>query len=527
MRINSQLKSLVMTTLLFSNISAIASEELIEPTGLDQIHAIIANDTRITRKVSAENIKKAQDAVTEMNALIKEAIFAKGLANDGVISIADSKEINDYLLENHADRWAELRGQEGYALVERKSSTTIMAKNAVRSVWGKIYNLGFETTNKDRRLTTYRGKKSSSFTSVGFNLGEVLKNDIVSGSLNNPNFQEVVGTTGTKLDMIVNVILTDKGLARKISTGDLRIGAESANRMNALIVEGIKAEGLGNDGNLTAADMRTLNRYLVENHQELWAELHGDDENDEETGYHKVQNDGAYTRMFADNVINSIADGIYHLGFETNNENRLLNEDGNKNKRFEKVAWWLDTTLKKDLLAGKFSNPQYKEVVGETGTRMDNMINYIYHDEGLLRKVSMDDIRAAAYSANEMNKLILEGIRETDIANDNTISTDDVKLLNQYLVENYANRWAELHGDDENDEETGYHRIQNDGAIGIMNGRNHINSLADGVYHLGFKTKYKHRLVNEDGNKNVSFKSLAYWLNKALQADLASGILKK
>jgi len=93
------------------------------------------------------------------------------------------------------------------------------------------------------------------------------------------------------------------------------------------------------------------------------------------------------------------------------------------------------------------------------------------------------------------------------------------------LVENHAERWAELHGDDEADEETGYHRIQNDGAIGIMNGKNHINNLADGVYHLGFKTPHKHRLVNEDGNKNVSFRNVAYWLNKALQNDFAKGIL--
>jgi len=430
--INKKLKSLVVATLLFSNVSVIAGEELIEPTGLDQIHEIIANDSRIKRKVSPENIKKAQEAVTAMNFLIKEAIIANGLANDGSISIADSKEINAYLLKNHADKWAELRGKEGYALVERKSSTTIMAKNAVRNVWGKIYNLGFETANKNRRVTTYTGRKSSSFTTVGYNLGQVLNNDIESGSLLNPSFHEVTGTTGTKLDMIVNVILTDSGLTRRISTGDLRIGAESANKMNALIVEGIKAEGLGNDAKLTPADMRTLNAYLVKNHKELWAELHGDDEDNEETGYHKVQNDGAFTRMFADNVINSIADGIYHLGFETNNERRLLNEDGNKNKSFEKVAWWLDTTLKKDLLAEKFYNPEYKEVVGETGTKMDAMIEHIYNDKGLLLKVSMEDIRVAAYSANEMNKLIIEAMKETGVTEDNHISVDDVKALNKY-----------------------------------------------------------------------------------------------
>ena len=104
--------------------------------------------------------------------------------------------------------------------------------------------------------------------------------------------------------------------------------------------------------------------------------------------------------MFADNIMNSIADGIYHLGFETNDKNRLLNEDGNKNKRFEKVAWWLDASLKSYLLAGKFNNPNYKEIVRTTGTSLDKIVPYIYNDKGLLLKVSMQDIRVGASSAN-------------------------------------------------------------------------------------------------------------------------------
>jgi len=519
------LKGLMVGALLLNNISAVASEEIMEVTGLDQIHEIITADRRINRRVSVENIQKAQDAITEMNSLIKEAIVARGLANDGVISIADTREINRYLLENHAGKWAELRGTDGYALIEKRGSTIAMAKNAVRHLWGNIYNLGFETVRKDRRLTSYNGRRSGSFTTVGYDLSEVLQYDIASGELNNPAFVETNGTTGTKMDMMVDLIMTDLGLERRISTGDLRIGAESANKMNALILEGIKAEGLANDGVLTPADMRTLNHYLVENHRELWAELHGDDEDGEETGFHKVQNDGAYSRMFGDNAVNTVADGVYHLGFETNNERRLLNEDGNKNKRFEQVAWWLNECLKKELASGALINPSYEEVVGETGTVFDRMIQHIYADEGLRRKVSMEDIRVASSSANEMNKLIVEAIRTTGVATDKHISTDDARAINKYLVENYAEQWAELHGDDEADEETGYHRIQNDGAIGIMNGKNHINKLADGVYHLGFETPYKHRLVNEDGNKNVSFRSVAYWLNKALQNDFAKGAL--
>jgi hypothetical protein len=498
--------------------------EIMEPTGLDQIHDILNNDRLINSKVSSENITKAKEAINQMNALINEAIKAEGLANDGVISIADTMEINHYLVANHSDKWSNLRAD--YALIEANSHTIAMNTNAVKNVWGQIYNLGFDGTNKNRNLTNLAGKQTSSFTTVGYYLGMVVQNDIMSGVLNNPTYEEVIGTTGTKLDKIVNIILNDTGLLRRVPTSDLRAGATAANEMNHLIVEAIKAEGLGNDQTLTTADIRTINNYLVEHHADKWKELHGDDEDGEETGYHRVQNDGATTRMYADNVMNSIADGIYHLGFLTRFKDNLENEDGNKNQRFEKVAWWLDTSLKTDLKEGKFTNAEYKEIEGTTRTTFDKIIPYIYHDEGLLLNVSMDDIRAGAKSANGMNELIVEAIKTTGAASDNYISIDEVKAINQYLVTNYASQWAELHGDDEDGEETGYHRVQNDGASGIGYNKNIINNLADGIYHLGFATNDPNRLLNEDGNKNVTFANVAYWLNKSLRGDYASGILK-
>lgn len=534
MKLQNKLISAVAAATVFSTLSLNAGE-IVELTGIDQINDIILTDAKLNKKVSPEQITLAQKSIAGMNALIKEAIKTNGLANDGVLSIADVREINHYLVKNHLNEWYELRGQNGgknssgYYLVNRKkvhSETTVLNQEAT-NLWGKIYNLGFPTKGKKKnKITDYTARKMANMTSVAYSLGLIMQNDIDSGALNNPDYEEVVGTTGTHLDTIVQTIFNDKGLLRKISTSDMREGAKSADSMNHLIVEAIKAEGLGNDGKLTTADIRTINNYLVANYKDRWAELHGDDENGEETGYHIVQNDGAYTRMFADNVINSIADGIYHLGFETNLKNRLRNEDGEANKRFEKVAWWLDTTLKSDLLTGKFSNPEYKEVQGETGTSLDKIIPYIYNDEGLLLHVSMEDIRAGANSANEMNKLIVEAIKVTGIAGDDKIDAEDVKLLNHYLVSNYKTEWAELHGDDENNEETGYHRIQNDGAQGIMNNTNTINSLADGIYHLGFETPYKNRLVNEDGDKNKSFKRVAYWLNKSLQKDFAQGVFK-
>jgi predicted transcriptional regulator len=519
---DGKFRSLVVATAILSSVSLMGSNEIMEPTGLDQIHEIIDTDERIARKVSQEDIDKAQTSVTEMNRLIKEAVRTLGLANDGWISIADTREINIYLVEKYGDTWGGLR--EDYTTIEKKSETLALNKNAVKNLWGKIYNLGFEPTQENKKLTDINGKKSSSFTTVGYYLGEVMKSDVTG--LNNPDFQEIEGTTGTKLDMIVQVILSDRGLLRKIPTSDLRAGSKNANEMNHLIIEAIKAEGLGNDGKLTTADIRTINEYLVTNHLTEWAVLHGDDEDGEETGFHRVQNDGATTRMYAANVMNSIADGIYHLGFKTDQKNRLVNEDGNKNKSFEKIAWWLDTSLKSDLSTGILSNPSYQEVVGETGTSLDKMIPYIYNNEGLLRKVSMSDIREGARTANEMNKLLVQAIRTTGVANDDYISVDDARTLNEYLVANNATEWATLHGDDEDNEETGYHRIQNDGATGTMHNRNTINNLADGIYHLGFESYDDKRLANEDGNKNVSFRNVSYWLNQSLKSDYASGVFK-
>ena len=537
MKLTNKLISIVAATAIFSTIS-LTAQEVINSTGLDQIKEIIQTDSGIHKglqrsKLPLSTINIATSSIDGMNTLIKKAIKTEGLVNDGTLSIADVREINTYIVNNYQNLWYDLRGQNaendstGYYAIDRKrirGNTTLLDTRAVQA-WGKIYNLGFEKYNKNR-LSDYTGSKSTSFTNVGYYLDYIMKSDIESGDLNNPDYKEVEGTTGTKLDIIVQTIFNDKGLLRRISTGDMRIGAKSADAMNHLIVEAIKTEGLGNDGKLTTADIRTINNYLVENHKDIWAIHHGDDENNEETGYHKVQNDGAYTRMFADNVMNSIADGIYHLGFKTNLKNRLRNEDGNANKRFEKVAWWLDTTLKADLTAGKFNNTEYKEIVGTTKTSFDKIIPYIYNDEGLLLNVSMEDIREGARTANEMNKLIVEAIKQTGVASDDDISADDVKILNQYLVLNHASLWAELHGDDEDNLEFGYHKIQNDGARGIMHNKNTINNLADGIYHLGFKTNYKYRLVNEDGNKNKSFKQVSYWLNQSLEDDYINGTFK-
>jgi len=495
--------------------------EILDPWGLDQIAEIIDNDKKLHVKKSENTIQAAKEAALKMNSYIKEAIKVKGLANDGVLTGSDAREISDYISNKYADEWRDLKNT--WLKIRKYTQIKALGKNAVKHVWSPLYNIGFPAYTKERYSTNVNGNRSLSFETLGYFLNSIVDID----ANKNPDYQEIKGETGTSLDKIVNVILNDRGLNRYIPKSDLREGARCANEMNKLLVKAIKDTAVANDGIITTADVRTLNNYLVKNYEEEWAELHGDDEDDYETGYHRVQNDGATTRMFGRNVMNTIADGIYHLGYKTDLKNRLVNEDGNANQTFEDVAWWLDVSLKKDIKAGKLSNPEYKEIVGTTGTSLDQIIPAIFGDEGLIRKVSTDDMRVAAANANKMNELLIEAIKETGVAEDRYFSIEDIKAINKYLVENYADEWAELHGDDEEDSETGFHRIQNDGAVSKIEGHNLINTVADGIYHLGYKTKYANNLVNEDGNKNVTFYSVAYWLNKYMQKDLQNGSLVK
>jgi len=123
-----------------------------------------------------------------------------------------------------------------------------------------------------------------------------------------------------------------------------------------------------------------------------------------------------------------------------------------------------------------------------------------------------------------MNALIIEAIQATQAADGSTIEAAEVREINTWLRANHLADWAVLHGDDEDCEETGFHLVQNDGAQTQLYGRNAVNAVADGIYHLGFAID-GNRLLNEDGNKNASLSSVSEWLNNLLADDLANGSL--
>jgi Ca2+-binding RTX toxin-like protein len=314
-----------------------------------------------------------------------------------------------------------------------------------------------------------------------------------------------LSTTGTRLDQMVDLLDTDRGLRAEIPRGEILEGLAAANSLNQMIANGIRTLNLAADGQITYADVVALNAWFNATPTRIanFTALHGDDEQDadSETGFHLIQNDGASTPMFGRNLANTIADGLYHIGFAIVDD-RLANEDGDANASVVEVAAWLD---------------YFFGTVSKTGTNLDDIVEVIWTDRGLTRWTPAEDIREGAEAANALNQLILDGLAATGALADDRISADDIRAVNAWIKADTAryDLFVDLHGDDENGEEWGFHAVQNDGAESQFMGRNLVNTIADGIYHIGFDI-VADRFVNEDGDANADIGDVATWLNYIL-----------
>ena len=499
-------------------------------TGLDALVDLITADPGLAAKIPLAEVYAGARFADQLDALIVEAIRATGVANNANLTAADLYDVNAWLRATHAADWVALHGNDeykvetGFHLVQGDGATTVLYdRNAVNTVADGIYHLGFEICNG--QLLNEDGNANARLTSVATWLSSLLANDLAAGTLANAAVDPYVdGTTHTGLDQLVSIVTNDPGLSMKISNADLRAGATAADAMDALIVEAIRATGVANNDDITAADVRDLNTYLRAHYKDAWVALHGDDEDDAETGFHLVQNDGATTKLYGQNAVDTVADGLYHLGFEIC-DGQLLNEDGMPNARIGQVAKWLSDLLAADLAAGTLDNAAFDPYVkGTTGTGLDQLVSIVTRDPGLNMKISTTEIHDGALAADRLDHLIVDAIRATGAADGGTIDVAEVRELNGWIRANRLAEWTALHGDDESDSETGFHLVQNDGATTALYGQNAVNTVADGIYHLGFEIM-KGRVVNEDGDANASLSSLAGWLNQLLAADLAGGTL--
>ncbi len=456
-------------------------------TGLNQLVDAVKNDPGLlTGRISSLDRENGARAASAMNTILNEAILATESGLDGIFTVVEVKTLNLYIRTNYKELWAKLHGDDencsetGFHLVQNDGALLqYRGANLINTVADGIYHLGFEII--DDTLLNEDGAPNASVGQIAEWLTQ---------------FYTDHSTTGTGLDKITDLVMADRGLSQSISDAEIVAGADAANRMNNIISEAITSSGVASDSVITADDVRVISAYIKEHYDTEWVLLHGDDENGSETGFHLVQNDGASTRMFGKNFVNTVADGIYHLGFEIKG-NTVLNEDGNPNASLGYLASWL----------------QYFYVdQSTTGTGLDLLTDSVKSNPGLAVNTAAADINAGATAADAMNQIIVETIEVTGVAQDSIISPDDIRTINTSIRQLYLDEWTRLHGDDEKCEETGFHLVQNDGANVTFRGDNLINTVADGIYHLGFAIEGD-TVLNEDGNPNATLSDLATWLN--------------
>ncbi len=147
-------------------------------------------------------------------------------------------------------------------------------------------------------------------------------------------------------------------------------------------------------------------------------------------------------------------------------------------------------------------------------TAMESILTYVERDPGIQKNVSNADIAGGVAGGRMMNNAIGAAIEATGVNNDGRITSGDIKKISDHIRANPAlyGEFVIGHGDDEGNDETGFHLVQSDGGTLQFQGRDYVDTVADAIYHVGFRYR-EGRILNEDGNDNETLVDIAGWLN--------------
>ncbi|MDZ4096941.1 MAG: calcium-binding protein [Paracoccaceae bacterium] len=149
-------------------------------------------------------------------------------------------------------------------------------------------------------------------------------------------------------------------------------------------------------------------------------------------------------------------------------------------------------------------------------TKLESLLTAIKADPGLKASISANQIGKGVAAADLMNTVLLQMVAQTRVNADGLVTPEDMQTVSRALWKDanaaaWRNFWVG-HGNDSGDNVSGYHWVQNDGGTLQFRGRNFVDTVADGIYHYGFKIRGG-RYFNEDGNDNETVVDVAGWLN--------------
>ena len=360
-------------------------------TGLDSIVSNILEDSGLRKNISSSDIRGGAYSANALNHLFSTVAEEIGAAKDGKFTEEEIETIGSIVSQNYGEAFLALHGNDegksetGFHLVQNDGGTNTLNldgtnRAAVNTVFDGFYHYGFDVEkgaflNEDgnanqtvKNVTNWVNEiyfqapdQSQGHAAASSNFGVGTDFNGAFSTYNNAQTHSaseltasIAGfsqdaangkATGTGLDKIVTTILEDDGLDNKISGSDQRGGAYSANALNHLFNQVATETGATADGKFTQEEVETIGAIVGNNYEDLFLELHGNDEGKEETGFHLVQNDGATSKVNLDGAnraaVDTVFDGLYHYGFDVE-KGRFLNEDGNANQKVSDVTNWLN-----------------------------------------------------------------------------------------------------------------------------------------------------------------------------------------
>ncbi len=149
------------------------------------------------------------------------------------------------------------------------------------------------------------------------------------------------------LSSLIEAMKADRGLKADNPALQIQKGLAAANTLNDVLLQMIALTAANDDGRIDAGDMKAISVAIFDEDNAVlrtrFLDGHGNDAG-RTTGFHHIQNDGGTLVFQGHAFIDTVADAIYHFGFEIRN-GRYYNEDGNDNETAVDVAGWLNYFL--------------------------------------------------------------------------------------------------------------------------------------------------------------------------------------
>jgi hypothetical protein len=188
-----------------------------------------------------------------------------------------------------------------------------------------------------------------------------------------------MSSSAANLETLVEFVAEDPGLIANIYQSDIDGGVAAARLMNDVFAAALDATGVNDDGVISTSDMYSLSAY-IRSQPDLYNDFivgHGDDDGDDETGYHLVQGDGGAYQFQGRDFVDTIGDAIYHVGFRIV-DGRFQNEDGDQNERVADVAGWVNYFLNgKNIVWGGAGNDNLKS--GNYSFALDDAAHEVFY----------------------------------------------------------------------------------------------------------------------------------------------------